>query len=237
MLPVRALIFDFDGLLVDTESAALLAWEETLASTGIAVPRELWLAAIGGQGLDLAMLEYVGGRLGADRAAALREAWWARHLALVHAAPPRPGVLGYLAEAVRLGLGLAVASSAKDEWVGGHLRRLGWHETFTVVATGDRHAAKPAPDTYLGALAGLGVPAAQAVAFEDSPAGVAAAKAAGLRCVAVPNPVTAGLAFPGADLVLSSMDSTPLPDLLAGFGAPDRPVGKHPANLVDRSLP
>jgi beta-phosphoglucomutase-like phosphatase (HAD superfamily) len=217
MLPVRALIFDFDGLLVDTESAALLAWEETLAGTGVPVPRDVWVAAIGGQGADLAMLEFLAGQFGANRAAALREAWWLRHLDIVHATPPRAGVAGYLAEAVRLGLGLAVASSAGADWVGGHLRRLGWHETFTVVATGDRHRPKPAPDTYLGALAGLGVPAAQAVAFEDSPAGVAAAKAAGLRCVAVPNPVTAALTFPGADLVLSSMDGRALADLLAGL--------------------
>src|SRR5205814_1763907 len=79
---------------------------------------------------------------------------------------------------------------------------------------GDAHAAKPAPDTYLGALAGLGVAANEAVAFEDSPTGVRAAKAAGLRCVAVPNPVTAVLAFPGADLVLPSLEALALPELL-----------------------
>ena len=225
MPPVRALVFDFDGLLVDTESAALRAWEETLAGRGLTLPLDLWRAAIGGQGTDRAMLGYLADLLGHADAAALRERWWVRHLALVGAAPLRPGVAGYLAEAARLGLGLAVASSATGDWVAAHLRRLGTHEAFTVVVTGDTHPAKPAPDTYLGALSALGVPAQEAVAFEDSPTGVRAAKAAGLRCVAVPNPVTSTLAFPGADLLVPSLDAIGLPDLLArlGFAVPGRP--------------
>jgi len=214
-MPVRALVFDFDGLLVDTESMALRAWEDVLAGHGLAVPRERWHGWIGGQGSDVGMVGYLADLLGHADAAALRELWWQRHLTLVGDEPLRPGVSGYLAEAVRLGLGLAIASSATGDWVAAHLRRLGTHEAFTVVATGDAHPPKPAPDTYLGALAGLGVPATEAVAFEDSPTGVRAAKAAGLCCVAVPNPVTAVLAFPGADLVLPSLEALSLPDLLA----------------------
>lgn len=170
------------------------AWQETLSERGVAFPHALWTGWIGGVGTDFAMREHLAELIGHADAEAMREQWWTRHLALVDSAPLQPGVAGYLAEAVRLGLALAVASSATGDWVAAHLRRLGTHEAFTVVATGDRYAAKPAPDTYLGALDGLGIPAAQAVAFEDSPTGVAAAKAAGLHCVAVPNPVTAGLA-------------------------------------------
>jgi HAD superfamily hydrolase (TIGR01509 family) len=220
-VPVRALVFDFDGLLVDTESAALRAWEETLAARGVPMlPRATWHAAIGGQGSDAAMLGYLADLLGHADAQALRAQWWQRHLALVNSSPLRPGVAGYLADAVRLGLGLAVASSATGDWVAAHLHRLSTHETFTVVATGDAHRPKPAPDTYLAALAGLGTPAAEAVAFEDSPTGVAAAKAAGMICVAVPNPVTAILPFPGADLVLPSFDEVSLPLLLELIGSP-----------------
>jgi beta-phosphoglucomutase-like phosphatase (HAD superfamily) len=218
MPPVRALVFDFDGLLVDTESAALRAWEETLAEFGLPMPRELWHAAVGGQSSDAAMVGYLAELLGHADATALREQWWTRNLALVNAAPLRSGVAGYLVDAVKLGLGLAIASNATGDWVAAHLHRLGTREAFTVVATGDAHLPKPAPDTYLSALDGLGVVAAQAVAFEDSPAGVVAAKAAGLRCVAVPNPVTAALSFPGADLVLPSLDTITLPDLLRRLG-------------------
>jgi HAD superfamily hydrolase (TIGR01509 family) len=216
--PVRALVFDFDGLLVDTETVALRAWEEILAELGVEMPHDVWHAAIGGRGSGAAMLGYLADQLGHAEAAALHETWWARHLSLVNVEPLRPGVAGYLAEAVRLGLGLAIASSATGDWVAGHLTRLGTHEVFTVLATGDTNAAKPAPDTYLAALDGLGVPAAQAVAFEDSPTGVLAAKAAGLRCVAVPNPATSLLAFPGADVVVYSLDDLSLPNLLHRLG-------------------
>jgi HAD superfamily hydrolase (TIGR01509 family) len=219
MTHVRALVFDFDGLLLDTESAALRAWEETLLAVGVAMPHDVWHAAIGGQGSSTAMLRHLGDLLDEPGAAALHEAWWERHLALVHAALPRPGVLEYLEEARRRELALAVASSATADWVLPHLSRLGWDGAFAVVCTGDALRPKPAPDTYLAALAGLGVPAGQAVAFEDSPTGVAAAKAAGLRCVAVPNPVTATLAFPAADLVLDGLDTLPLPDLLRRLSA------------------
>ena len=219
-MPVRALVFDFDGLLVDTESSAVRAWEHVLAQRGVPMPHALWHAAIGGQGCESAMREHLAELFGHADAHALEAQWWQRHLALVHAEPLRPGVARYLADAARLGLGLAIASSATGDWVAAHLHRLDTREAFTVVATGDDHAAKPAPDTYLAALAGLGVPAREAVAFEDSPNGVAAAKAAGLRCVAVPNPVTAALAFPGADLVVASLDTLSLPDLLATLERP-----------------
>jgi len=205
-------------LLVDTESLALRAWEETLDARGVPFPHALWTGWIGGVGADLAMREHLAELIGHADAEAMRERWWDRHLALVDSAPLQPGVAGYLAEAVRLGLGLAVASSATGDWVAAHLRRLGTHEAFTVVATGDRYPAKPAPDTYLGALDGLGIPPGQAVAFEDSPTGVTAAKAAGLHCVAVPNPVTAALDFAGADLVVPSLAGIALPDLLARLG-------------------
>jgi HAD superfamily hydrolase (TIGR01509 family) len=216
--PIRALVFDFDGLLVDTESVAMRAWEEILTELGVEMPREIWRSAVGGRGSEAAMLGYLADVLGHADAAALHETWWARHLALVSVEPLRPGVAGYLAEAVRLGLSLAIASSATGDWVGAHLARLGTHETFTVVAAGDAYLPKPAPDTYLAALAGLGVPAAQAIAFEDSPTGVLAAKAAGLRCVAVPNSVTSVLEFPGADLVVPSFDAIGLADLLTRLG-------------------
>jgi len=224
MSHVQALVFDFDGLLVDTESAAVRAWEETLLAVGVPMPLDVWLGAIGGRGAATAMLRHLSELLGETDANALRDAWWQRHVALVHAALPRPGVPEYLAEARRRGLALALASSASADWVVPHVRRLGWERTFAAVCTGDDVRPKPAPDTYEAALAALGVLPERAVAFEDSPAGVAAAKAAGLRCVAVPNPVTADLAFPAADLMLAGLDRLPLSDLLRLLDGPMRPL-------------
>jgi len=97
-----------------------------------------------------------------------------------------------------------------------HIRRLDlegvWHSV--TCANGDRKRAKPAPDLYLEALDGLGLRPGEAIAFEDSLHGVQAAKAAGLFCVAVPNPVTAGLALEEADLVVQSLAELPLDELL-----------------------
>ncbi|WP_342752058.1 HAD-IA family hydrolase [Amycolatopsis sulphurea] len=148
----------------------------------------------------------------------LRPAMRARVHELLADGGPREGVLTYLDEAATRGLTLAVASSSPATWVRGHLDRLGHTAQFTSVETGDRHAAKPRPDTYLAALRALAVPAAEALAFEDSPNGVAAAKAAALTIVAAPNPITATLDFGAADLVLPSFDAASLGELLARFG-------------------
>ena len=135
---------------------------------------------------------------------------------LVEAEQLRPGVSGYLADAERLGLRKAIVSSASRSWIDGHLRRLerayGWDAIVT--ADGDRTRAKPTATLYLEALAALSVEAADAIAFEDSPNGVRAAKAAAIYCVGVPNPVTAGLGLGEADLVVDSLENLPLAELL-----------------------
>ena len=98
----------------------------------------------------------------------------------------------------------------------GHLARLdradGWD--CLVAANGDASIAKPKPTLYLRALELLGIASAEAVAIEDSPNGVLAAKAAGLYCVAVPNPVTAGLDLSAADVVVDALTDLPLDELL-----------------------
>jgi beta-phosphoglucomutase-like phosphatase (HAD superfamily) len=113
----------------------------------------------------------------------------------------------------------AIVSSSNRAWVDMHLERLeeavGWDAICT--ADGDPTRAKPSPTLYLAALASLGVDADEAVAFEDSPNGVRAAKAAGVFCVAVPNEVTRdlGLEEAGADLVLDSLADLPPERLFA----------------------
>ena len=139
-----------------------------------------------------------------------------RELELSNAEELREGVQDYLVDAGRLGLEVAIVSSAGHTWVLSHVRRLGvehvWHSI--TCANGDAGRAKPAPDLYLEALEGLRLGPDEAIAFEDSLHGVQAAKAAGLFCVAVPNPVTASLALDEADLVLQSLADLPLDELL-----------------------
>src|SRR5690348_16947876 len=150
---------------------------------------------------------------------ALNERRYAHEIALIEAEELRPGIAEYLAAARRHGLKRAIVSSSNRHWVGSHLKRLeeamGWDAICT--ADGDPARAKPSPTLYLEALELLDVDAGEAVAFEDSPHGVRAAKAAGIFCVAVPNEVTRelGLAEAGADLVLDSLADLPPGDLFA----------------------
>jgi beta-phosphoglucomutase-like phosphatase (HAD superfamily) len=114
-----------------------------------------------------------------------------------------------------MGLKLGVASSSTSDWVKGHLARLGILERFDCIrCRDDVPNAKPEPDLYLAVLECLGVRASEAIAIEDSPNGLLAAKRAGLRCVAIPNSITANLDLGEADLLLDSLADVSLAELL-----------------------
>ena len=112
-----------------------------------------------------------------------------------------------------------MASSSSRTWVEGHLVRHGLLDRFVCLrCRDDVPRAKPAPDLYLATLEALRVRPTEAIAIEDSPHGVSAAKAAGLYCLAVPNDVTRALCFDHADLVIESLDHLALRDLEALIG-------------------
>ena len=212
---VRALLFDFDGLLVDTESASYAAWADVYRNHGHELTLERWSAAVGTIGFepfdDLEAL--VGRQVDRERLDAERRA---AEFAQTDAEELREGVADYLDEADRLGLPRAIVSSSSRWWIERHLERLelleGW--AFILAADGDVARAKPRPVLYLEALRRLGVAPGEAIAFEDSPNGITAAKAAGIYCVAVPNPITASLDVGLADLVVASLESVALGDLI-----------------------
>ncbi|MFL6075870.1 MAG: HAD family hydrolase [Mycobacteriales bacterium] len=214
---IRALVFDFDGLLVDTESIALRAWREVFAAHHAVLPLDDWHALIGTQDSRAMVLAALERQAGAVDRAAVVAAWRSRVDTLAAAEPLRDGVLSYLDDAADLGLTLAVASSATAGWVEGHLAARGIRDRFAAVRAGPPLPAKPDPAVYRAVLAALDLSPGQAVAFEDSPHGVTAARAAGLRCVAVPNPVTAALAFPHATVRIPAFHTQPLPALLAAL--------------------
>ena len=213
---IRGLLFDFDGLLVDTETPARLVWEELYRAHGHELPQDQWATLVGTIGAPFDpfghLEELVGRRLDEQALTTRRRA---REDELTELEELRPGVEDYFADAERLGLRTAVVSSSDDDWIARHLGRLGHLEGLDaiVAANGDTERAKPRPDLYLEALDRLGLRPNEAIAFEDSPNGVTAAKAAGLICVAVPNPITATLALDDADLVLESLADVPLPEL------------------------
>jgi HAD superfamily hydrolase (TIGR01509 family) len=219
-VPLHALLFDFDGLILDTESAARSGWQWAYREHGFELPEDKWALLVGTvEGWDPArhLEELVGRPIDHAR---LDERRRANELTLIEAEQLRPGVLEYLAVAERLGLKRAIVSSATRTWIDSHLVRLecavGWDAIVT--ADLDAERAKPRPTLYLEALELLRVPASEAVAFEDSPNGAAAARAAGIFVVGVPNAVTRTLGLDQhADLVVDSLADLPPDDLLAIF--------------------
>ncbi len=220
-LVIRAVVFDFDGLILDTEAPVLVAWQEAFAAHGCPpITTEEWAQEIGTAGaLDLVALLQARATRAVD-VDAMHERRRARRDELLAAEIVLPGVLEWLDEADALGLEVAVASSSPPEWVESHLERLELRHRFVSVACcSDGIAAKPAPDTYLAACAAIGVPPWESLAVEDSPNGVTAARRAGLRCVAVPHAITEELDLSHADLRLRSLADVPLRDVIAQLAA------------------
>ena len=215
-MAVRALLFDFDGLIVDTETPSFASWQEVYREHGQELPLERWAAVIGTIG-GFEPLDYLEELHGPVDRQAVNERRREHELGLVEIENLRPGVLDYLEEANRLGIKTAIVSSSSRSWVDRHLIRLERAEHFDEIVTADldQERAKPRPTLYLEALERLGVSADEAIAFEDSPNGVKAAKAAGIYTVAVPNGVTISLGLGEADLVLDSLAQMPLHELLA----------------------
>jgi putative hydrolase of the HAD superfamily len=202
-MPLRGLIFDFDGLLVDTETATLEAWRQIHAEDGYEADPRVLHAVIGH--VDVVADLWVAYPASHDRARLE-----ARFVELTRQrcreAPVLPGVLPLLDAARAAGLRLAVASNSSHRHVDGHLAARGLLDRFSaIVCREDVPRGKPEPDLYVTALAHLGLPADGAIAFEDSLPGHHAAAAAGLRVVVVPNPSTTGDTFTRATLRIASL--------------------------------
>ncbi|SDT00483.1 HAD family hydrolase [Actinopolymorpha singaporensis] len=213
---IRALVFDFDGLVVDTETPEFRAWQEIFADHGTVLELATWAGGIGTT--DHHFDPYVALERASARAVdrdAIRAARRARIRELVSDQPVLPGVEDYLRQAREHGLRVGLASSSSRDWVHGHLAERGLLHHFDTIRTGDEVArTKPDPALYRLATADLGVDPARAVALEDSPNGVVAAKRAGLYCVVVPNALTRQLDLAAAELRVDSLANLPLTRLL-----------------------
>jgi len=229
---LRALIFDFDGTIAETERFGhRVAYNEAFAELGMherwdeAAYGE-WLAVAGGRERLEAYFAREKPELGpAERAALARrvhETKRRRFDAIGPRLAPRPGIERLVAEAHAAGLLVAIATTASPDGVNaffaGH-RQLG--DAFDVVAAGDDvPLKKPAPDIYLLALERLDCAAAEALAFEDSAIGVRSARAAGINVLVTPSGYTAGEAFDGAAAVLSDLGEPGAPATVLAGPAP-----------------
>jgi HAD superfamily hydrolase (TIGR01509 family) len=225
--PIKALVFDFDGLIVDTEVPIFRAWQRIYREHGQDLPLKQWLTIIGTASgpfdpvIDLATK--TGAKLDGQELKALEVLYYQEATALQQLLP---GVIDYLVAARQLGLKTAVASSSTRKWVMDHLNRFGIGGRFdAIICREDVKRTKPDPDLYLTALQRLGVQPAEAIAFEDSSNGIDAAKAAGLFCVVVPNLLTVDLDLTEADLRLLTLEAMPLRDVIKEASA----VRKRPA--------
>jgi HAD superfamily hydrolase (TIGR01509 family) len=212
---IRAIVFDFDGLILDTEVPVYQSWVEVYEAHGEELPFERWVEIVGSTKTAFHPQRHLEERIGRPLAEDILERRARRRTEMVLANDMLPGVIDHIDAARELGLKLGVASSSSTEWVRGHLARLGILDRFECVRCRDDVVeAKPAPDLYVAVLECLGVDAAEAFAVEDSPNGLLAAKRAGMRCVAVPNPITRGLDLTHADVTLGSLREVTLRDLL-----------------------
>jgi HAD superfamily hydrolase (TIGR01509 family) len=216
----RALIFDFDGLILDTEGPVYRSWLEVYQAHGQALPFERWVEIVGSTTAGFHPQHHLEERLGRPLSQAVLDGRIGRRTQMILAEPLLPGIVEHLDAARSLELKVGVASSSTREWVRGHLERVGILDRFDCLrCRDDVTSAKPAPDLYLAVLDCLGVSPTEAFAIEDSPNGVLAAKRAGLRCVAIPNPITARLDLSQADLQLQSLAEVTLADLLQRMAA------------------
>lgn len=204
----RALIFDFDGLILDTETAEVEIWNDFYAKVGLTFTMDAYINAIGSNSPeDFHPAILLADREGEERSfEQIRQDF--RKIAYLRCEQleAMDGVVDLIKNAKTKGYFLAVGSSASYSWVQTHLNRLGLLDKFDVIVTfDDVENAKPAPDIYLKVLEKLDVSAENALVFEDSQNGVLAAHRAGIRAIAVPNPITSIQDFSLATAVLLSL--------------------------------
>jgi HAD superfamily hydrolase (TIGR01509 family) len=218
---IRALFFDFDGTLWDSETAAFQSWRETYAEYGHEMTLDVYATMLGTiSGFDPVqdLERLIGEPIDHEEVAARR---WDRKMQLVRRLSPRPGVLKYITEARHLGLVVAIVSTDDMEWITTGLEILGLLDAWDFIecAEGDRLRAKPSPALYVAALERSGLQADEAIAIEDSPNGIEAAKSAGIYCVGFANEVTRLLDLSKADVVVDSLADLPLAKLLQEAGS------------------
>ena len=218
---IRALIFDFDGLILETEEASYLSWKEIYESFGFSLSYSTWSTLIGTTRGEfdplLELQKLVHDNTDWDRVELQRQA---SENALIETQPVLPGVEGYLRDARQLRLKIGLASNSSCNWVMRHLTRLKLVDCFDCICgSDDVQRIKPDPELYYSVLDGLGARANEAIAFEDSPIGIRAAKGAGIFCVAVPNAFTSQLNFSHADFKLDTLAEMPLEKLLLRLNA------------------
>jgi HAD superfamily hydrolase (TIGR01509 family) len=219
-MTLAAIVFDFDGLIVDTENPGFISWQEIYREFGAVLSIDDWRHAtgyVGGFDPGIHLEQILGRSLDWSQLMPRRDA---RNWELTLQAHVLPGIEPLLRSAKERQLRIGVASNSENGWVEDGLRRLGLREYVDAVVTRDMVVnPKPAPDIYLKTVQTLQVEPSHAVALEDSEPGCRAAKNAGLKAVAIPNRFSERQDLKVADLIVKSateLDVNRLADLVSG---------------------
>ncbi|WP_189029458.1 HAD family hydrolase [Paenibacillus albidus] len=194
---IKGIIFDFDGTIIDTETAWYTAFNEAYEQHGVELTLEQYSTCIGTSLNGFNPYEYLMTDLKLPiNKQEFRTAVQERHSKLMELEAIRPGIQHYLDSAKKAGLRMGLASSSSLEWVEKYLDQLDIRDYFDCIRTSDHvEKVKPDPELYRQALSCLGLQPEEAVAIEDSPNGSKAAAAAGIHCVVIPNDITSFLEF------------------------------------------
>lgn len=216
-MQVQAVVFDFDGVILDTEMARFVSWQRIFEQHRQVLPRDAWIRNIGRAEMVVdpyvLLAELVGHSLDHEKLQRLHRQY---EMEIAGELPLLPGVADRVHEAAELGIPIAVASSSSHWWVDGHLKRQGLFDVFTTtVCREDTKNHKPDPEPYLVAVHRLGAVPGAAVSIEDSPLGIAAAQAAGLYSIGVACSLTLGLDLSAADRLVRD-----LTEVSFGMGIP-----------------
>lgn len=208
---IKAFIFDFDGLILDTETTEYRAFYQLAMQYGVELHVEQWLKWVGTLNGKAHAMEYVYQQLVKTKAQLsieeLEDSFQKLFEELILKQNVLPGVRELLILAKRYQLRLGIASSSDMKWVSRFLHQHQLNSYFDHIQTRDHvKKVKPDPEIYQKALYHLQVEASEAIAFEDSEVGSTAAKRAGIACVVVPNLITQHQNFEHVDLVVSSME-------------------------------
>lgn len=205
---LKGIIFDFDGIIIDTETPYFQSWQETYAFFGIELSVDEWQSTVGSSSdphYHYDQLEKMLGRT-LNKEKIMSDRYY-RQVELAKSQTVLPGVEKLIFEAKRLKLKVGLASSSGRDWVLPQLVRTHLlHHFDSIKCKDDCLLVKPSPELYNLVLQDFQINASQAIAFEDSINGVTAAKNAGIYCVAIPNTITCNHKILNADLILKSLD-------------------------------
>ncbi|MGX5597794.1 HAD family hydrolase [Bacillus cereus] len=213
---IKAIIFDFDGTILDTETPEFSLISSIYQKYGKEFTLKLWEQTVGANSdifcpykhLEMMMSQKIDSNY-------VEQERQKKIDYIMKCNTPLPGVESYLEEARRLNLRIGLASSSKREWVVTHLERLNLLPYFECIVTSDDvEKVKPDPALYHKVVEQFKVKPEEVIAIEDSPNGVLAAKQAGLHLAIIPNKATEKLKFDDSGIRLSSLEDMSLLNMM-----------------------